>query len=366
MGKKTEFLYLNEQDVIDAGVLDQSRCVEIMDEAFKLLGQGDYVMGGKLGNEHGQMIAFPDEPKFDGMPANGPDRRFMAMLAYLGGRFNVCGEKWYGSNIINPKRGLPRSILLITLNDPDTCEPIALMSGNLISAMRTGCVPGVGVKYLARKGAKKCAVIGAGPIGKACLKGIKAAAPDLTDIIIYDWSVEVAEKFAAFAGAELGLATQIAQSAEEAIREGDIVSFACSSINPTTVKDEWLKAGSLCICTGGYQFEADAVLNNKLVFDNPTMHQIWCDEEPMCQLPDASVWFGLSRSGKIPPISEHTALGKIACGEAEGRRSEGEKIILATGGMPIEDVAWAYEIYQTAQKKGLGQMLKLWDEPHWS
>ena len=47
--------------------------------------------------------------------------------------------------------GLPRSILMMILNDKDTGAPLALMSANLVSAYRTGGIPGVGAKYLARK-----------------------------------------------------------------------------------------------------------------------------------------------------------------------------------------------------------------------
>ena len=106
-------------------------------------------MGGPLQNEHGQMIYFPDEERFPGMPVSGPDRRFMSMIGYLGGKYKICGEKWYGSNPANPARGLPRSILTTILNDADTGAPFAIMSGNQISAMRTGAVPGVIARHLA-------------------------------------------------------------------------------------------------------------------------------------------------------------------------------------------------------------------------
>src|SRR5690554_3606711 len=148
-GKNVDFLYLSEPDVIQAGALNMTKCVEVIDEAFQLIGQGDYLMGGPRENEHGMMIWFPKEKRTPQMPVAGPDRRFMSMIAYLGGRFHVCGCKWYGSNIQNPTKGLPRSILTITLNDPDTAAPLAFLSGNLISAIRTGAVPGVATKYLA-------------------------------------------------------------------------------------------------------------------------------------------------------------------------------------------------------------------------
>src|SRR5699024_7896493 len=82
-------------------------------------------------------------PIFENMPTAGPDRRFMSLIAYLGGNFDVVGNKWYGSNINNFKKGLPRSIHTFTLNDKDTGAPLSIMAGNLISSVRTGAVPGV-------------------------------------------------------------------------------------------------------------------------------------------------------------------------------------------------------------------------------
>ena len=37
MGKKTEFLYLNEEEIIKAGALDYARCIDVEEEIFKLL-----------------------------------------------------------------------------------------------------------------------------------------------------------------------------------------------------------------------------------------------------------------------------------------------------------------------------------------
>ena len=155
-----KFLYLNEPDMIKAGVLDMKKCVQSMDDMFQVMGRGDYLMGSPSENHHGMMLWFPEEKRSENMPLAGPDRRFMAMPAYVGGRFHVCGNKWYGSNVENQKKGLPRSILTVMLNDPDTGAPLALMSANLLSSMRTGAIPGVAVKYLQRKGASVLGIIG--------------------------------------------------------------------------------------------------------------------------------------------------------------------------------------------------------------
>ena len=145
------FKFLSQKDMLAAGVTDMGHCTDVMEEAFALLGKGDYVMGGSTRNSHGMRVWFPLEPAFDGMPKGGPDQRFMALPGYLGGRFKVCGNKWYGSNVHNPARhGLPRSILLMTLNDPETACPLAIMEANILSGMRTGAVVGLSARYLAR------------------------------------------------------------------------------------------------------------------------------------------------------------------------------------------------------------------------
>src|SRR5690625_3106866 len=143
MENKLELLYLKEEDVIDAGVLNMKECIDTMEEMFDLLGKKDYLMGGPGRNDHGLMLWFNEEEPYENIPKKGPDRRFMSLISYLGGNFDVTGNKWYGSNIENLSKGLPRSIHTFTLNDKETGAPLSIMAGNLVSSTRTGAVPGV-------------------------------------------------------------------------------------------------------------------------------------------------------------------------------------------------------------------------------
>ena len=86
---EVDFLYLNEEDMVAAGVKDMAGCIDAMEEMFKLMKVGDYRMGGANGNSHGCMVMFPPSSPFPEMPVDGPDRRFMAMPAYLGGVFDL-------------------------------------------------------------------------------------------------------------------------------------------------------------------------------------------------------------------------------------------------------------------------------------
>ena len=92
--QKVEFHYLNQPEMIKAGVMNMTDCVDVMEKTFSIMGRGDYILGGPSHNHHGMMIQFPKDPKGPKMPVEGPDRRFMACVSYLGGDYHLCGTKW--------------------------------------------------------------------------------------------------------------------------------------------------------------------------------------------------------------------------------------------------------------------------------
>lgn len=90
---RIDFRYLSEADMIAAGVEDVAACTDAMEEALALHARGDYRMAGHNGESHGAKVQFPVNPAHEGMPADGPDRRYVAMPAYLGGSFRTMGVK---------------------------------------------------------------------------------------------------------------------------------------------------------------------------------------------------------------------------------------------------------------------------------
>ena len=369
---KTEFLYLSEPDLIKAGVLDAAKCIDVCEEVFKILHEGDYLMGGPNHNEHGLVLVFPKESRFPNMPLAGPERRFIAMPAYLGGKFNVCGEKWYGSNVINPKeRGLPRSVLTVTLNDPDTCEPIAYMSGNLISSMRTGCIPGVGVRYMANKDAESISVIGVGPIQKATMLAMKAELPKLKYVYAEAAHLERAQGFVEWCKEELGLSGEAFASMEECCQKGEIVSVAASPKDPLFFEDAWFKEGATILCTSPFEADDDFWLKNKIVFDNTKMHEAYYTEgEELGDVRKACNGWGkmysLMADGRMKGLDQQISLGDVVVDPSLGRQNPKDKEIFVTSGQVLFDVAWGKRLYEEAKRQGIGQNLVLWDEPYWT
>ena len=372
---KIDFIYLNEQDMIEAGVKDMPGCVSAMEEMFKLLKSGDYRMGGANGNSHGVMMTFPSESPFPNMPLDGPDRRFMAMPAYLGGEFDMVGMKWYGSNTENRTKDLPRSILMLTLNDKDTGAPLAYMSANILSAYRTGAVPGVGVKYFAREDAKEVGIVGPGVMSKTAFAATMAVRPAIQTVKIKGRSKKSLHSFIDFIHEEFPSIKdiQIVEDIESAVRGSDIVILATStptgdpSIYPY-VKEEWIKPGAVICCPASARFDEDFVINRaRNVADNVQLYEAWAEEMPypayeIIPIPAVNC-MDLIATGKMTK-DQVDDLGDVIIGKVPVKRNENEIVIYSVGGMPIEDVAWGTIVYRNALEKGIGTKLNLWDIPN--
>ncbi len=370
---KIDFLYLSEDDMIAAGVKDMKNCVKAMEEMFKLMKVGDYRMGGANGNSHGSMVMFPEKSPFPEMPVDGPDRRFMAMPAYLGGQFDMAGMKWYGSNAANKEKGLPRSILMLILNDKDTGAPLAFMSANILSAYRTGAVPGVGFKYFAKEDAETIGIVGPGVMSKTALAAAIAVRPTIKTVKVKGRGKASLQKFVDHAKQEYPeLNIYAVDTMEEAVCDSDIVSVSTSS--PTGdpslypyIAEEWIKPGAIIESTAALRFDDDFIINRaRTVTDNIMLYEAWEEEmKPNAYhtIPIPAVHVeDLIAEGKMKP-EQIDDLGDVLLGNIPVHRKEGEIVIYSVGGMPTEDVAWGSMVYRNALKNGIGTKLNLWETP---
>lgn len=374
---RIDFIYLSEQDMIKAGVTDMRACVDTMEQMFSLLYQGDYRMAGANNDSHGAMVTFPENSPFPNMPKPTADRRFMAMPAYLGGDFRTAGVKWYGSNVANREKDLPRSILMFTLNDADSGAPLAYMSANLLSAYRTGAIPGVGARYLARKDAKVIGLLGPGVMGKTSVAAFVAVCPHIDTLKVKGRGQKSLNGFIAWVKENHPQINtiEVVETIEEVVRGSDIVTYCNSGEtgDPSAyplVKREWVKPGAFlampAYCNIDEGMEQPDV---RKVVDNTGLYQAWYEEVPKPAhkyIPVIGVRFmDMINEGKMT-AEQLEDIGKIIAGEAPPRNNDEEIIIMSVGGMPVEDVAWGTVIYRNALAKNIGVKLNLWETPEMS
>ena len=93
-------------------------------------------------------------------------------------------EKYFGTKLVsvfpdNSKKSLPVIYGNMMLNDASTGEVVAIIDGAKLTAMRTGAVGSLGIRYLASPKSKNLAIIGAGVQGayQAIFACSEAASP---------------------------------------------------------------------------------------------------------------------------------------------------------------------------------------------
>jgi ornithine cyclodeaminase len=330
-------LYLSQSDLIKLGGNSSDLYTEAVSHVLTLHTTGEIVQPLKpYLRWHGDKNHIAD--------------RIIAMPAYLGGNSSVAGLKWVGSKHDNPsRRGLERASALIILNDPETHYPIAVMEGSLISGMRTAAVTAVASRYLAREGFGQVACIGCGSIARMQLLTLLEQFPSITSIHLFDLNYAAAESLASQLRQRFpSVKYKIATTAEEAVREGEVI-ITCTVTDKPYIPYEWLQKGAFVSNVSIMDVHKEVFLKaDKVVVDD------WEQSNR-----EKKVINQLVLEGRFSREQLHAELGEIIIGHRPGRGSNEEIIVLNPMGMAIEDIACAQVIYQKALAAQIGSYLSL-------
>jgi ornithine cyclodeaminase len=165
---------------------------------------------------------------------------------------------------------------------------------------------------------------------------------------------EKTKQFAKAMQSELNVNVINVTSAEEAIRDSDIVITATMSTFPY-VKGEWLKEGAFHSEISFWDTDPQELVHYDKVVVDDFQH---------VKHHGVDVSYRAVRDGIIAEEDIHN-LGEIITGKKTGRESQKQKILFNPIGMSIHDVSEAYRVYLNAKEKGIGKDLALWEYPHW-
>lgn len=339
---KPEILFMQQEDVIAAGVMDMKMILEEAEKTFVLWAKG------QLKNMTKVSMLLPDEKN---------ERAFFnSMPAYVGGNQNLAGIKWAAEsreNIDNPE--MPTGVDITILSDPHTALPVCILDGTIITAMRTSASAGVAAKYLAKKDTKKACFVGAGIIGRTMVMAMRESVPQLAEIEIFDLNHDKAAGIAKeYEEQYEGLTVKATDDLESSVKTSDMVVTMTSTRTPY-LKEKWLKDDCLIIQMGPNEIEPEVLTKaDRLITDS------W---EELSNV-EISIICKLYRQGLL--CEEETAdLKDVIMGNKIGRSSENERIVYCSLGIGAMDMVISERLYRQAQEKGLGTKLVLWEKPLW-
>jgi ornithine cyclodeaminase len=286
------------------------------------------------------------------VPDNGGAGHFNVLRGHVSalGEHGISGIKVVGDYVANYERGLPSELALVTLYDPASGVPLAIIDATFITEARTGAMTAVGARHLARPDARI--------LGHAGARGTAFANVTMLDAIFGFDEIRVTSRrpesrdaFAERLRAETSTPVRVTSSVEEAFDGADILVEATRLTAPQPLLHPGLvKAGALVVPYGTISAVSPDLLDviDKVVVDD------WREAR--------AGRFGALRhhvdAGILSESSLHAELGQIVAGDRPGREAADERILLWHRGLSVLDVAVAHLILERAAAAGVGTMLR--------
>jgi ornithine cyclodeaminase/alanine dehydrogenase-like protein (mu-crystallin family) len=153
----------------------------------------------------------------------------------------------------NAARGLPTIHAVVAWLDGDSGEPLAILDGPTVTAMRTGAASGVSTRLMARADARVLALFGVGAQAAWQVRAVMAAR-EITEVRVFARTPDRRNAFTASLADELGSGTNVvaAETAEAAVRDADVICCATTSFEPIFSAD-WVAPGTHVSAVGSFQ-----------------------------------------------------------------------------------------------------------------
>ena len=242
----------------------------------------------------------------------------------------------------NMARGMVNHQSSVFLFDPESGRPLAMVGGNLLTALRTAAASAISIDRLARRDARVLGMVGAGHQAGFQLRAA-ARVRKFDRVVAWNLHPEMLPKLGAIA-AELGLPFEAVSLAELAAAADVIVTITSS--NKASLLDGHIKVGTHLACMGtdtvGKQEVEPGLFSRASVFTDEVAQSVSIGEA------QHAVGEGLISARDITP------LGDVLIGRHPGRVSAEEITLFDGTGVGLQDLAVAGVAVLRARERGLG------------
>jgi len=319
-------LVISEQDIIKA--VSFTELVDAIEKAFLIYEKGEYHMPERMhidlsGNT---LLLMPCFTK----------RKFATKLVSLFPE--------------NSKQNKPVLYGTVILNEGETGEPLALINGAKLTAMRTAAVGGTAIRWLSSRDTKSLGIIGAG------IQGIHQALFALNErkidyINVFDPNTETEKVFKhSIYDYYNSVSIKYCKSSEEVLEQSDAIIMATTATRPVLPDNPDKLKGKCFIAIGSYKPEMKEIPES--LFKMVDQYFIDTDHAMIesGDLIDPLTNNWINKSNILP-------IGKLISGKVN--LSSNDTRIFKSVGMALFDLVAADLIYTRAIEKKLGSYVKL-------
>jgi ornithine cyclodeaminase/alanine dehydrogenase-like protein (mu-crystallin family) len=281
----------------------------------------------------------------------GPTKAYFGLMpAYVPAPASL-GAKLVTVFSENHAKALPSHLATIFLLDPDTGSLVALMDGRYITEARTAAVSAVSARFLAKPTASTLAIIGSGVQARSHLEALQHVR-QLEQVRIWSPREHSRQQFVDDMSPRVPIPITAYGSAEEAVRDADLIVLVTSSKTPV-IMDDWVSPGAHVMCIGACrpdQREMDPQLVKR--------GRLFVDSRVAALVESGDVVMNIA-AGLFAPSHIRGEVGELVLGRAGGRMSDADITIFKSLGMAVEDVVAADLVFRRASESGAGTELTL-------
>ncbi|MFP5206777.1 MAG: ornithine cyclodeaminase family protein [Acidobacteriota bacterium] len=266
----------------------------------------------------------------------GAGRMFGIMPGSLGPQ-GAFGAKLISIYPGNFERGIQSHQGVVVLFESETGAPVCLVHAGEITAVRTAAASAVATDALARKDARRLALLGYGEQARTHARAL-GKVRKLESIAVWGRSPLRAQAFASAMQAELGVPVLAMATAQEAVAHAEIVCTLTSASEPI-LEGAWLRPGTHINVVGSshagpVEVDADLVVRSRFIADSR--------EGVLAQ---GAEFLRARAAGLVDDRHIVAEIGEVLAGTAEGRRNAEEITVYKSLGHVVQDLAAAWALY---------------------
>ena len=327
-----EILFVSGQDVEELA-LTNADVMAAVEAALRAQRAGEVVLEPR---EH----LVPD-PAFRG--------HFNLLRAYVA-PLDVAGVKVVGDYVDNWKVDLPSELALLTLYDPRTGVPRAIVDATEITERRTGAMTALGARHLARADSRVLGHVGARGTAFSNVTMLDGLF-DFDEIRVTSARAESRETFGRRLEEALEKPVRVVATWQEVVEGADIVVEASRLAEPQPLlRTEWIGPGTLTVPYGTMSAVELSLTS--------VMDKVVVDDWGQCKRGRFGSLRAHVDAGLLTETMLHAELGEIVVGAKPGRESDDERILFWHRGHARKDIAVGHVIYERARERGLGTALR--------
>jgi alanine dehydrogenase len=238
---------------------------------------------------------------------------------------------------------------LVQLFSAETGELLAIMPDGFIQQVRVGVTSALGMKVMARRNSEVMGLIGSGGQAKAHYRFMTEVMP-IKKVKVFSPNVDHRRAFVAEMEKETGIEGEPVGSAEEAVKETDVICSATNSSRPV-LNTDWLQPGMHY--NSIREFETDMAVLQKC--DVISIHTSFGGIQHY-QPPGIDYDMPGVRREQPRDWSKYPEICDLIAGKAPSRTTDQQiTFFLNNVGTGVQFAAMGYCAYKGAKEKGLGK-----------